>query len=132
MKKAKRHINGFVNHLFEMYRVPRIPVKVMYGYDTVATPNGIGFGVYCENPDGSDARIYVGYGRMGKAVTMVCIAHEFVHYLQSLHGRAICDNIELEEDAEFWAQALYNQYRINKKCTNLRVDGVAEVWRRRR
>ena len=73
MRRAKRHINGFINHLFGMYKVPRIPVCVTYGYQVVATPNGMGFGVYIENEDGANARIYVGNGKLGKKVTMECI-----------------------------------------------------------
>ena len=131
MRRAKRHINGFINHLFWMYKVPRIPVRVTYGYQVVETPNGMGFGVYTENPDGTDARIYVGNGKLGKRVTMGCIAHEFVHYLQSLHGRQMIDGTEIEEDAEYWAQALLHQYIINKKSKTMRIDGVGDIWERK-
>lgn len=129
MRRAKRHIAGFINHLFNVYNVPRIPVHVHYGYDVVDTPNGSGFGVYSENKDGSDACIHVGCGKLGKSAAMECIAHEFVHYLQQLKGRGYDNPTALEEDAEYWAQALYNQYRINKKSKTMRVDGLSEVWR---
>ena len=128
MKKAKRDINRFINYLFATYDVPRIPVHVMYGYETIATPNGYGFGLYTEDADGSNARIYVGYGKLGKSTTMHCIAHEFVHYMQSLHGREMNNSEENEVDAEYWANALLNQFLINRKSKKMHIDGVAEIW----
>lgn len=116
MRKAKRHINGFINYLFAAYKVPRIPVRVHYGFDVMETENGVGFGVYTQEKDGFNPRIDVGCGKYGSGVTMECIAHEFVHYLQQLNGRGYDNPDALEEDAEYWAQALYNQYRINKKA----------------
>ena len=84
--------------------------------------------IYIENEDGSNPCIYVGCGKLGKGVTMECIAHEFVHYLQSLHGRGWNDIENAEIDAEYWAQALFNQYKINKKSTRMRVIGVGNIW----
>lgn len=128
VRKAKRHINGFINYLFTTYDVPRIPVRVKYGYDVVKTPSGAGFGVYIENSDGTNPCIYVGCGKLGKSVTMKCIAHEFVHYMQSLHNRGWNSLPEIESDAEYWAEALFNQYRINKKSKQICIEGVANIW----
>lgn len=128
MKKSKRHVKNFINYLFEAYKVPRIPVRVHWGYDVVETPGGTGFGVYIENADGSNPCIHVGCGKLGTGATMECIAHEFVHYMQHLHGRGWENIPALEEEAEYYAYALYNQYRINKKSKTMRVDGLADVW----
>ena len=41
------------------------------------------------------------------------------------------DGTEIEEDAEYWAQALLNQYIINKKSKTMRIDGVGDIWERK-
>ena len=132
MKKSKRHVKNFINYLFEAYKVPRIPVRVHWGYDVVETPGGAGFGVYMENADGSNPCIHVGCGKLGTGVAMECIAHEFVHYMQHLNKRGWNNIPELEEEAEYYANALYNQYRINKKSKTMRIDGLANVGQGRK
>ena len=127
MKKAKRIVNNFTNYLFETYKVPRIPVHVHWGYDTVATENGVGFGVFMQDKDGGNQCIHVGAGKLGKGIAMRTIAHEFTHYVQQLKGRGWDDIPALEDDAEYWADALYHQECINKKSKTIRVDGVGEI-----
>ena len=127
MKKAKRHLNGFINHLFGVYAVPRIPVIIHWGYDVVQTPTGVGFGVYSENTDGSEPAIHIAAGKLGTRIAMQVIAHEFCHYLQHLKGRS-WDDVNIETDADYWSEALVNQYIINKKSKNVRIDGVAPIW----
>lgn len=129
MKKSKKIVNNFINYLFETYKVPRIPVHIHWGYDTVATENGVGFGVYMENQDGSNPCIHVGAGKLGKGVVMRTIAHEFTHYLQALNGRGWSDMEQIEGDAEYWSEALYHQYCINRKSKTMRVDGLGEIWK---
>jgi hypothetical protein len=131
MKKAKSHVNNFVNYLFAMYKVPRIPVYIHWHHNAVVNAEGrYGFGVFCW---GGDERpcIHVAGKQLGKTGVLHTFAHEFVHYLQYLHGWDVDNGEESEQAAEYYGQALTNQWLINKKSKSIRIDGLLEAWNRR-
>ena len=57
------------------------------------------------------------------------IAHEFVHYLQWIHGRDMNDDKQIEEDAEYYGAGLWGQYITNKKDKHIRIDGTLSAWK---
>lgn len=128
MRRSRRYAKNFTNYLFSTYGVPRIPVIIHWGYDVVETPVGCGFGVYMERTDGTDRSIHIAAGKYGTSCMLKSIAHEFVHYLQHLHDRSFEDGPQIEADADYWANALYNQWRINKKDKRIRIEGISPIW----
>lgn len=128
MNKAKRQVNKFVNHLFGMYRVPRIPVYVHWHHPSVVSKDGMcGFGVFCFGGDEKPC-IHVGGKTIGKTGVLSVIAHEFVHYLQYLHGWDLDNDEESERAAEHYGDGLLGQWLINHKDKESCIDGLFNAW----
>lgn len=128
MKKSKRHVSKFINHLFATYNVLRIPVYLHWHNDSVITDDMCGFGVFCCG-DGENPFIHVACKRIGKTGVLYVIAHEFVHYLQYLHGFDMGNETASELSAEKFGQALLGQWLINKKDKQIRIEGTLEAWK---
>lgn len=127
MNKKKRFVKRFMNHLFGMYNVPRIPVYIHYEYPSLVDPEGnfcFATYVYEDNKPGC---IHAA-GDVGTTTLMLIIAHEFVHYVQHIRGRNMEDTDVIERDAEYWANGLMGQWIINKKQRGEHCYGVAEIW----
>lgn len=106
MKKSKNKVRRFINYLYSVYDVPRIPIHVHWYYPALVTEEcKFCFGVlfYGEN---YPTEIHVA----GKAIktkgVLSTISHEFVHYLQYLNGRDMDDTEQIERDAEMYGEAL--------------------------
>ena len=130
MVKNKRFVKRFVNHLFGVYNVPRIPVYVHYGYPACVDPGGNScFGVYCYE-QGSNGCIHIA-GDIGTTTIMTVFAHEFVHYVQRMKGRDMEDTEAIERDAEYWTAFLMGKWLIIKWREGEKVKkrfGVAPIW----
>ena len=124
MTKAKRYAKRFTDWLFEMYRVPRIPVIIKWHHTALVTDNGkTGFGMYLAN----ERKIFVAAGQIGLSGTCSVIAHEFVHYVQALRGRNLLDD-DIEEEAERIGKALYGIYLTNRCGLGDRLKRIPAVY----
>lgn len=126
MNKNKRFVQRFINYLFGVYRVPTIPVYICYGdkeFNIGSKKHLCGF--YA----GNKKCIYVA-GKIGTTKIIGVIAHEFVHYLQDIHGRDMTNTAEIESDADYWSRALFAQWIINKTVRNKHCYGVYPIWER--
>ena len=130
MVKKKRIINRFINSLFCEYRVPRIPVHIHWGYGYLVDEHGDEFFGICVEKGGQAKCIHVAPNDLSLSLTMNVVAHEFVHYLQFLHGRDMSD-AQVEKDAESWANVLCGKWIINHKIapkTGEHCYGIAPIW----
>lgn len=128
MKKAKRRVDDFVNHLFGIYKVPRIPVYIHWYHHSVVDANGhYGFGVFCYDDDEKPC-IHVACKQIKTTQALFTVAHEFVHYLQYLHGWIPDNGKESELAAEHFGAGLLGQWLVNNKDKHLRIDGLLRVW----
>lgn len=128
MKKAKRHLQNFVNHLFGIYKVPRIPVYIHWHHPSVVNADGLcGFGVFCYGDDEKPC-IHIACEKIGKNGAHSVFAHEFVHYLQYLHGFDMDNVEESERAADYFGAALYGQWIISKTDKQTRIDGLLNAW----
>ena len=125
MNKKKRIIKHFTNWLFEEYKVPRVPVRVMYYVDYI-NDNGIDCDGYFGDDNGETV-ILVAAKRLGLTKCLFVIAHEFVHYMQQLNGRDMRKKEIIEEDAYTLEKLLVGKYLINKKHIGKRIEGVLNV-----
>jgi hypothetical protein len=125
VNKKKRIIKHFTNWLFEEYKAPRIPVRVMHYVDYI-------------NDNGTDCQGYFGYDngekvilvaakRLGLTECLYVIAHEFVHYMQQLNGRNMSEKEIIEEDAYTFEKPLVGKYLINHKHIGERIEGILNV-----
>lgn len=129
MVKAKRKVRRFVDYLFARYNVPRIPVYFHWYHDTVINAEGkVDFGVFCSGDDEKPC-IHVSCKTVKTYGALQTLAHEFVHYLQYLHGWTINNDEKSEAAAEYYGAGLVGQWLINKKDKALKIDGLLEVWR---
>lgn len=129
MKKAKTQVNNFVNHLFAAYNVPRIPVYIHWHYNSVVNEHGQGgFGCFFWGTDEKPC-IHIACKQIGKTGALSTFAHEFVHYLQYLHGWDMDDD-ECERAAEYYGAGLMGQWLVNKKDKGIRIDGLMKAWER--
>lgn len=129
MIKSKRKVNRFVNYLFARYNVPRIPVYFHWHHTTVINKEGkVGFGVFCSGGDEQPC-IHVSCKTVRTTGALFTFAHEFVHYLQYLHGWTINNDEKSEAAAEYYGAGLVGQWLVNKKDKEVRVDGLLEVWK---
>lgn len=129
MKKSKRKLNRFVDYLFARYNVPRIPVYFHWHHTTVINAEGkVGFGVFCSGGDEPPC-IHVSCKTVKTTGALYTFAHEFVHYLQYMHGWTINNDEKSEAAAEYYGPALVSQWLVNKKDKARRIDGLLEVWR---
>lgn len=129
MNKSKRKVNKFVNYLFARYNVPRIPVYFHWHHTTVINAEGkVGFGVFCSGGDEPPC-IHVSCKTVKTNGVLYTFAHEFVHYLQYLHGWTINNDEKSEAAAEYYGTGLVGQWLVNKKDKACRIDGLLEVWR---
>ena len=129
MKKKKRFVERFINHLFGVYNAKRVPIYVHYGYKScIATDGRECFGCYSypKNDGEGETCIHVA-GDLGTTTLLQVIAHEFVHYIQHINGRDMNDEA-VEDDAEYWGAGLMGQWLINKKRIGEHCYGVAEIW----
>ena len=120
MRRSKRRIRAFVDHLFGIYSVPHIPVIIKWHHNSLMSKNGASFGVYCYdiiNGEYMSICIYVAAKQIKTSATFGTIAHEFVHYLQHLHGRDMSEDAQIERDAEYWGKVLYDLWLVGDKHT---------------
>lgn len=132
MNKAKRQARDFINYLFGVYNVPRIPVEIKWHHPSLIDPSGkAAFGIFCydKEPGEENPIIYIAGRKIGCAGVCSCIAHEFTHYLQWLHGRDMDDNAQIESDAEYCGSGIWGQYLTNKKDKHIRIDGRLSIWK---
>ena len=129
MKKAKKQINNFINHLFGVYRVPRIPVYIHWYHDSLVSEKAYGFGLFCYGTEEKPC-IHIACKKTKKTGALGTFAHEFVHYLQYLHGWDLNNDEESECAAEYYGAGLMGQWLINKKDKNIRIDGLMKAWER--
>lgn len=125
MKKKKRIVRHFVNHLFGEYKIPKIPVRVMYDCDAI-----IDDGVKCYGYFGSDDGeivILVAAKRIGTTKCLFVVAHEFVHYMQFLNGRNMREKKIIEEDAYFFEVPLVGTFLNNRKKGCQKITGTIDV-----
>lgn len=128
MIKSKRKVTRFVNYLFARYNVPRIPVYFHWHHTTVCNNDGrVGFGVFCSE-GGEPPCIHVSCKTVKTSGALYTFAHEFVHYLQYLHGWEINNDVKSEAAAEYYGTGLVGQWLTNKKDKQIRIDGLLEVW----
>lgn len=127
MSKKSRVTKQFINHLFGLYRVHRIPVYVHYHHDFLVTDEGdTSYGLFCYG-DGMPECIHVAAGKTGLFHTLTTVAHEFCHYLQWLHGRDMSDG-QIEIDAMYYEGPMVGAWYINKKSKNEHCYGAPPVW----
>ena len=132
MNKAKRHARNFINHLFGTYQVPRIPVYIHWRYNTVINNDDEHvFGLFCYDDGDNPPCIHVAGRQIGNTGVMSVIAHEFVHYLQHLHGRDMDNVQQVEADADYFGAGLFGKFLINKKDKHMRIDGTLKAWEER-
>lgn len=128
MIKAKRKVRRFVDYLFARYNVPRIPVYFHWYHDTVINAEGkVGFGVFCSGGDEQPC-IHVSCKTVKTYGALYTFAHEFVHYLQYLHGWTINNDEKSEAAAEYYGAGLLGQWLTNKESKIHRIDGVLQIW----
>lgn len=110
MTKAKRKVEHFVNHLFTLYHVPRIPVYIHWHHSSLVDDQGnYGFGaLYFGDP--AHPCIHIAGKVLGKTDIMRVFAHEFGHYLQYLYGQDFD-----EEVAEKYAKVIMRACKFNRK-----------------
>lgn len=90
----------------------RLIVHVMEGYDTIETPDGMGFGVFVPET----LEIYIAGDMTEKEEGLIrTLAHEFKHFIQYCDGKPF-DELEAEEFAE----------EIYKKVTSAEETPVCE------
>jgi len=107
MKKSKAKARRFINHLYNKYDVPRIPIYIHWHHTSVITESGVlGFGVFMYGDDVETA-IHISGKKIKTTGVLSVIAHEFTHYLQYLHGRDMSDTEQIEYDAENFGAALF-------------------------
>ena len=126
MRRSKRRINKFINHLFGVYNVPRIPVYIHWYYDSIVVDNEACFGVFHFDDNGKCC-IHAAASQIKTSKLHEVIAHEFCHYMQWLKKRDM-DDVQIEDDAEYWAAGLYGQWLINKKKIGEHCYGRTDVW----
>lgn len=121
MKKSKRKAQKFINYLFNNYGVPRIPISIHWHHPSVTTgKDRFGFGAFWFNTDGRK-EIHIA-GKIGTSWVLHTIAHEFVHYLQLLHGRDMKDDRAIEADADHFADILWGLWLDRQKdCSWLKA-----------
>lgn len=125
MNKKNRIIKHFTNWLFEEYKVPRIPVRIMHKVDFINDNGADCFGYFGD--DNGETVILIAAKRLGKLKCLFTIAHEFVHYMQKLNGRNMEETEIIEEDAYTFEKTLVGKYLINKKHIGERIDTVIDV-----
>jgi hypothetical protein len=110
MIKSKRKVEHFINHLFTLYRVPRIPVHIHWHHPSLVDDQGnYGFGVL-SLLDPANPCIHIAGKVLGKTGVMQTFAHEFGHYLQYLYGQDFD-----EEAAEKYADVIMDVCKFNRK-----------------
>lgn len=129
MRRSKRRIKKFVDHLFGVYHVPRIPVYIHWYYDSIVVDDEACFGVFhFDDIDGNcKCCIHAAASQIKTSKLHEVIAHEFCHYMQWLKKRGV-DDVQIEDDAEYWAAGLYGQWLINKKKKGEHCYGIADIW----
>ena len=135
MKKAKRKVRAFINFLYREYSVPRIPIKVIWYWDTIEVNGNPCFG-YCrvddDEPEANEIAVVAGR-KLGTKQTLVSLAHEFIHYLQWLHNRDMKLDDSIEEDAYKYSDLLVNKFLQNHRNYNGKhIDGAIDVWSKKK
>lgn len=118
--KSKRKARCFINYLYRNYDVPRIPIYIHWHYRELINEAGktsYGLFVYDDSP-----LIHVAGGKAKTTGVLSIIAHEFVHYLQYLHGRDMDDSEQIEKDAEHYGKGLFGLWLLGEKdCSWLKA-----------
>lgn len=125
MKKKKRIVRHFVNQLFGEYKIPKIPVRVMYDCDAIIDNGEKYCGYFGE--DNGETVILVAAKRIGTTKCLFMVAHEFVHYMQFLNGRNMDEKEIIEEDAYFFAAPLVGKFLNNRKKGRQKITGTIDV-----
>lgn len=125
MNKKKRYLKRFTNWLFEEYKVPRIPVRIMYDYDSIIHNGSVCDGYFGD--DNGETVILVAAKNLGLTRCMFVLAHEFVHYLQQCYGWDMTDTEIVENDAYFYQTPLVGIYLNNKKHLGEKINGVLAI-----
>ena len=125
MNKKKRIIKRFTNWLFEEYKAPRIPVRVLYNVDFINDSGTDCYGYFGE--DNGETVILVAAKRLGKIKCLFTVAHEFVHYMQRLNGRNMFEKEIIEHDAYTYEVPLVGKYLINHKHIGEKINTVLDI-----
>lgn len=132
MNKSKAKVREFIRFLYREYDVPRIPIHVHWYAKSIVVGDHACFCV-CHTNDTSpqENEIHVCAGlKYGTGQTLLIIAHEFVHYLQWIHGRI--EDEDIEDIAEENGQALVCKFLQNRRnYRGKHIDGVLQAWERR-
>lgn len=115
MIKSKRKARHFINYLYRNYNVPRIPIDIHWHYPSivVTVTQECCFGLFTFN-DESASRIVIACCKQGTTGVLSSLAHEFVHYLQYVHGRDMTDP-QIEIDAEHYGAILFGLWLMREK-----------------
>lgn len=117
MKKSKRKARNFINYLYRNYDVPRIPIEVHWHYPSIYVEDkGVCFGLFSYGEGGAE-KIDIACCKFGTSSVLATIAHEFVHYLQYVHGRDMKDTEQIERDAESYGKCLYGMWLLKRDCS---------------
>ncbi|MBD5547539.1 MAG: hypothetical protein HDQ97_09085 [Lachnospiraceae bacterium] len=97
------------NYLIDNYpQDKRAIVHVVEGYDTIETPDGIGFGVFVPET----LEIFIAGDMPGGEESLIkTLAHEYKHFMQYCEGEPFN-----EEEAEEFAEEIYKKV-TEKRCT---------------
>ena len=129
MNKKKKYLKKFTNWLFEEYKVPRIPVRIMHDITHIIDKGDECYGYFGE--DNGETVILVAAKRLGKTKCMFTIAHEFVHYMQMLSGRDMSNTESVERDAYTYEVPLVGKYIINHKHIGDPISTVLDITQER-
>lgn len=98
-----------IKHLQKNYPLKEsVYVKVIAGYDTVASPDGrIGFGVY----EKKTRTIYIpGELPKDEYAAITTLAHEYKHFMQHMNKERFD-----EQEADKFGEKIYKEMRSGKK-----------------
>lgn len=135
MNKSRRVVKQFINFLYREYDVPKIPIHLHWYAKSIVVGDRPCFGVcitYDNEPEKNEIHVVAGT-KYGTCTTLRVLAHEFVHYLQYLHGLfGEKENVEMNEDvAEENGQALVCKFIQNRKKTGgIMIDGTIDAWKK--
>lgn len=116
MNKSNNKVRHFINYLYSVHDVPRIPIHVHWHAPVLVNAEGtFFFGVLCYG-ENYQTEIHVAGKVIKTKGVLSTIAHEFVHYLQYLNGLDMDDTEQIEIDADLYgAELLENWMRKVKR-----------------
>ena len=101
--------------------MPRIPINIHWHYSSLVTETQEwAFGLFCYKDDKPKC-IEIACCKVGTTGLLSVIAHEFVHYLQFVHGRDMND-LQVENDAEYYGKCLFGLWLLRgKDCSYVKA-----------